>query len=168
MPSNPADFKGLLKAAIRDDNPVMFFSDIGLLYVPGEVPDGDHVVPIAKAATRRAGTDVTLVSYGKMVHNSLKAADSLAPDGISAEVIDLRSLKPWDEEAVLSSVRKTGRLVVVHEASRMCGFGAEVAATVAERAFDALQGTGRPHRRARRPSRRQLGRWSRRSSPSPT
>ena len=139
MPSTPADFKGLLKAAIRDDNPVVFFSDIGLLYVPGEVPDGDHVVPIGKAATRRAGTDVTLVSYGKTVPSCLKAADALASDGISAEVIDLRSLKPWDEEAVLASVRKTGRLVVVHEASRTAGFGAEVAATVAEKAFDALR-----------------------------
>ncbi len=139
MPSTPADTKGLMKAAIRDENPVIFFLDIGLLYVPGEVPEGDVVVPIGKAAVRREGTDITFVSYGKTVHACATAAETLAADGISAEVIDLRSLKPWDEEAVLASVRKTGRLVVVHEASRTAGVGAEIAATVAEKAFDALR-----------------------------
>lgn len=139
MPSTPADTKGLMKAAIRDENPVIFFLDIGLLYVPGEVPEGDVVVPIGKAAVRRPGTDVTLVSYGKTVHGCATAAETLASEGISAEVIDLRSLKPWDEEAVLGSVRKTGRLVVVHEASRTAGVGAEIAATVAEKAFDSLR-----------------------------
>lgn len=139
MPSNPADAKGLLKAAIRDDNPVMFFLDIGLLYVPGEVPAGDVVVPLGKAAVAREGADVSLVSYGKTVHHCLQAAEALTGQGISAEVIDLRSLKPLDEDAILASVRKTGRLVVVHEANKLCGVGAEIAALVAEQAFDALK-----------------------------
>jgi len=140
MPSTAADFKGLLKAAIRDDNPVMFFIDMPLLYAVGEVPAGDHVTPIGEAAIRREGTDVTLVSYAKMVHTSIAAAETLGAAGISAEVLDLRSLKPFDEAAVLASVRKTGRVVVVHEASRTCGVGAEIAATVADKAFDALKG----------------------------
>jgi acetoin:2,6-dichlorophenolindophenol oxidoreductase subunit beta len=140
MPSTAADFKGMLKSAIRDDNPVMFFADIGLLYTPGEVPDGDdHLVPIGKAAVRREGTDVTLVSYAKTVHTCLEAANALQEQGVSAEVIDLRSLKPIDEETVLASVRKTGRAVVVHEASRTAGVGAEIAATIAEKAFGALK-----------------------------
>jgi pyruvate dehydrogenase E1 component beta subunit len=139
MPSNAADFKGMLKAAIRDDNPVMFFADIGLLHTPGEVPEGEHLVPIGKAAVLREGTDVTLVSYAKTVHKCLEAANALQEQGVSAEVIDLRSLKPLDEETVLASVRKTGRAIVVHEASGMCGVGAEVAAFVAEKAFSALK-----------------------------
>ncbi len=139
MPSNAADFKGMLKAAIRDDNPVMFFADIGLLHTPGEVPEGDHVVPIGKAAVLRGGTDVTLVSYAKTVHKCLEAANALQEQGVSAEVIDLRSLKPLDEDTVLASVRKTGRAIVVHEASAMCGVGAEISAIVAEKAFSALK-----------------------------
>jgi pyruvate dehydrogenase E1 component beta subunit len=139
MPSTPADFKGLLKAAVRDENPVLAFIDMPLLHAKGEVPEGDHLVPLGKAAIRRPGTDVTLVSYGKTVHGCAKAAEVLAGDGISAEVIDLRSVKPLDEDAVLESVRKTGRVVIVHEASRTCGVGAEVAATVAEKAFHALR-----------------------------
>ncbi|HJV91318.1 MAG TPA: alpha-ketoacid dehydrogenase subunit beta [Holophagaceae bacterium] len=139
MPSTPADFKGLMKAAIREDNPVLFFTDIGLTYVPGEVPEGEVVVPLGQAAVRREGSDVTLISYGKTVHTCLKAAETLAEQGLSAEVIDLRTLKPLDEATILASVRKTGRLIVVHEASRLCGVGAEIAALVSERAFDALQ-----------------------------
>jgi pyruvate/2-oxoglutarate/acetoin dehydrogenase E1 component len=140
MPSTPADFKGLLKAAIRDDNPVMFFTDLGLLYQEGEVPDdADHVVPLGKAAIRRAGSDVTLVSYAKTVDICLKAAERLNAQHLSAEVIDLRSLKPLDEATVLQSVRKTGRLVIVHEASGLCGIAAELAAIAATRAFDALR-----------------------------
>lgn len=138
MPSNAADFKGLLKSAIRDENPVMFFADIGLLHTPGEVPEGEHVVPIGKAATLREGVDVTLVSYAKTVHTCLAAAETLAAEGISAEVIDLRSLKPLDEATVLASVKKTGRAVVVHEASGICGVAAEIAAIVAEKAFRSL------------------------------
>lgn len=140
MPSTAADFKGLLKSAIRDDNPVMFFADIGLLHQPGEVPEGDHVVPLGKAAVRREGSDVTLVSYGKTVHHCLAAAATLASEyGVSAEVIDLRSLKPLDEDGVLASVTKTGRLVVVHEAAGPCGVGAEISAIVSERAFSSLK-----------------------------
>lgn len=139
MPSNAADFKGLLKSAIRDDNPVMFFTDIGLIYQPGEVPEGEHLVPIGKAAVLREGSDVTLISYAKTVHACSAAAEALAAEGVKAEVIDLRSLKPLDEATILASVRKTGRAVVVHEAAGPCGVGAEVAALIAEKAFDALK-----------------------------
>lgn len=139
MPSNPEDAKGLLKAAIRDDNPVLFFIDIGLLYQPGDVPLDEEVVPLGKAAVAREGSDVTVVSYGKTVHHCRQAAEMLATEGISAEVIDLRSLKPWDAATVLASVEKTGRLVVVHEANRVCGVGAEIAAVVAEEAFACLK-----------------------------
>jgi pyruvate/2-oxoglutarate/acetoin dehydrogenase E1 component len=139
MPSTAADFKGLLKSAIRDENPVLFFADIGLLQAPGEVPEGDHLVPIGKAAVRREGSDVTLISYAKTVHTCLSAAETLASSGVSAEVIDLRSLKPLDEETILASVRKTGRAVVVHEAAAPCGVGAEIAAILAEKAFSSLK-----------------------------
>jgi acetoin:2,6-dichlorophenolindophenol oxidoreductase subunit beta len=140
MPSTAADFKGLLKSAIRDDNPVMFFADIGLIYTPGEVPDsGDHVVPIGKAAVRREGSDVTLISYAKTVHTCVAAAEALAEKGVSTEVIDLRSLKPLDEETILASVRKTGWAIVVHEAAAPCGVGAEVSAILAEKAFGSLK-----------------------------
>lgn len=139
MPSNAADFKGLLKSAIRDDNPVLFFVDMALTPTEGEVPQGEHVVPLGKAAIARAGSDVTIISYAKIVGHCLQAAEQLAADGISAEVIDLRTLKPLDEETILRSARKTGRVLVVHEASRMCGVGAEVAALVAEHAFADLK-----------------------------
>lgn len=140
MPAEPADFKGLLKAAIRDDNPVLFFADLALLHQEGEVPDADDfIVPLGKAALRRPGDDVTLVSYAKTVGVCLEAARKLDGQGISAEVIDLRSLKPLDEDAVLRSVRKTGRLVIVHEASGLCGIAAELAALAATKAFAALR-----------------------------
>lgn len=139
MPSTADDFKGLLKSAIRDDNPVIFFIDLALGEVAGPVPAGDHLVPIGQSVVRRAGCDVTLVSYAKTVGHCLRAAESLAQRGISAEVLDLRSLKPLDEAGLLASVRKTGRLVVVHEASRTCGVGAEIAALVVERAFPLLK-----------------------------
>lgn len=140
MPSEPADFKGLLKSAIRDPNPVLFFADIGLMHQEGEVPDDvDFVVPLGKAAVRREGSDVTLISYAKTVNVCLEAAEQLAAHQISAEVLDLRSLKPLDEYAVLQSVRKTGRLIVVHEASGLCGIAAEIAALVVGNAFDALR-----------------------------
>jgi pyruvate/2-oxoglutarate/acetoin dehydrogenase E1 component len=140
MPSEPADFKGLLKSAIRDDNPVLFFTDLGLLQHEGEVPeDTEYTVPIGKAAVRRTGSDVTLVSYAKTVGTCLKAAEQLQAEQVSAEVIDLRSLKPLDETTVLQSVRKSGRLVIVHEASGLCGIAAELAALAATKAFDALR-----------------------------
>ena len=132
--------KGLLKAAIRDDNPVLFFMDIALTTAPGELADeGEQLVPLGKAAVLREGSDVTLVSYAKTVGACEAAASALVEQGVSAEVIDLRTLKPLDRETVLASVRKTGRLVVVHEASGLCGVGAEIAAMVAEQAFDALK-----------------------------
>jgi len=139
MPSNAADFKGLLKSAIRDDNPVMFFADIGLLHTPGEVPAGEWVVELGKAAVLREGRDVSLISYGKTVNSCAAAAATLAENGVSAEVIDLRTLKPLDEVTVLASVRKTGRAVIVHEAAGPCGVGAELAAILAEKAFGALR-----------------------------
>jgi pyruvate dehydrogenase E1 component beta subunit len=138
MPSNPADGKALLKAAIRDNNPVLFFTDMALGSMSGEVCDEEYLVPIGKAAIARKGTDVTLVSYGKTVKVCLEAAEQLATSGFSAEVIDLRTLKPLDEGTVLRSVHKTGRLIVVHEANRLCGIGAEIAAIVSEKGFDAL------------------------------
>jgi pyruvate/2-oxoglutarate/acetoin dehydrogenase E1 component len=141
MPSNAADFKGLLKAAVRDDNPVMFFTDIALGYTPGQVPESeDHIVPLGQAAVARTGRDVTLISYAKTVYTCLDAAARLGDQGISAEVIDLRTLKPLDEATILASVRKTGRAIVVHEANGLCGVGAEVAAIVSEKAFSALKG----------------------------
>lgn len=139
MPSTPEDFKGLMKAAIRDENPVLFFMDLALGYVPGEVPDGEVLIPLGQAAIRREGTDVSLISYAKTVHTCLAAAETLAEQGVSAEVIDLRTLKPLDEATILASVRKTGRAVVVHEAGRLCGVGAEVAAILSEKAFSALK-----------------------------
>ncbi|CBS90389.1 alpha-ketoacid dehydrogenase subunit beta [Azospirillum lipoferum] len=139
MPSTPADFKGLMKSAIRDDNPVLVFADIALGYSAGDVPEDANAIPLGKAAVRREGRDVTLVSYAKTVGTCMAAADTLAATGIDAEVIDLRSLKPLDEDAILRSVAKTGRLVVVHEASRLCGVGAEIAALVAEKAFASLR-----------------------------
>ena len=139
MPSTPADFKGLLKSAIRDENPVVFFADIGLLFVPGEVPDEEFIVPIGKADVKREGSDITLISYAKTVQKCLEAASALQENGVSAEVIDLRSLKPLDEATILASVQKTGRAIVVHEAAGPCGVGAEVAAIIAEKAFGALK-----------------------------
>ncbi|TDP73176.1 alpha-ketoacid dehydrogenase subunit beta [Roseateles toxinivorans] len=139
MPSSAADFKGLLKSAIRDNNPVLFFMDLALAHTPGPVPEGEHVVPLGQAAVLKAGHDVTLVSYAKTVGSCLQAAEQLAAQGVDAEVIDLRTLKPLDEATILRSVRKTGRLVVVHEAAAPCGVGAEVAAIVSEKAFAALK-----------------------------
>ena len=139
MPASVADFKGLLKAAIRDQNPVLFFIDIGLAYTSGDIPDGEHLVPLGQAVVRRPGEAVTLISYAKTVAVCEQAAQTLAGQGISAEVIDLRTLKPLDEASILASVRKTGRAVIVHEASRSGGIGAEVAATIGEHAYDALK-----------------------------
>jgi acetoin:2,6-dichlorophenolindophenol oxidoreductase subunit beta len=139
MPSTPDDFKGLLKAAIRDENPVLFFTDMVLGFQKGAVPAGDHVVPIGRARIRREGSDVTIISYAKTVHTAVEAADQLLADGIFAEVVDLRSLKPLDESGILESVRKTGRAIIVHEANRLCGVGAEVAAILGEHAFSDLR-----------------------------
>ncbi|MBI2466352.1 MAG: alpha-ketoacid dehydrogenase subunit beta [Candidatus Rokubacteria bacterium] len=137
-PSTPADAKGLLLAAIRNPNPVIFLEHKMLYFVKGDVPDGEGLDKIGVAARRREGTDVTLVSYSLMTHRCLEAADLLGQRGISCEVLDLRTIRPWDRETVLASVRKTHRLVVVHEAVKSFGVGAEVGATVMEEAFDEL------------------------------
>jgi pyruvate dehydrogenase E1 component beta subunit len=131
-PSTPADAKGLLKSAIRDDDPVLFIEHKGLYGRKGEGASPDHTVPLGVAVVRRAGTDVTVVAWSNMVHTVLEAADRLAGSGVSTEVIDLRTLSPLDMSCVLDSCRHTGRLLVVHEACRTGGLGAEVAAQVAE------------------------------------
>jgi pyruvate/2-oxoglutarate/acetoin dehydrogenase E1 component len=140
IPSTPADAKGLLAAAIRDPDPVVVLEP-KLIYRTerGEVPPGEHVVPLGKARLAREGDDVTLVAYGAMVPLCLRAAESLAGEA-SAEVLDLRTLKPLDEEALLSSAAKTGRVVIVQEAPRTAGFGAELAAVLAEKAILDLLG----------------------------
>lgn len=138
-PATPADNKGLLKAAIRCDDPVVYLEHKHLWPLEGDVPDGDHLVEIGKARVVRAGQDITIVSWSAAVHTCLAAAETLAKERIDAEVIDLRSLWPWDKMTVLESVAKTGRLLVVHEAVQVGGFGAEIAATVAERAHFALK-----------------------------
>ena len=137
-PSTPADAKGLLLAAIRNPNPVIFLEHKMLYFVKGDVPDGEGLERIGVAARRREGTDVTLCSYSLMTHRCLEAADLLGQRGVSCEVIDLRTIRPWDKAALLDSVRKTHRLAVVHEAVRSFGAGAEIAATVMDEAFDEL------------------------------
>jgi pyruvate/2-oxoglutarate/acetoin dehydrogenase E1 component len=138
-PSTPADNKGLMKSAIRCDDPVIYMEHKNLWGLEGEVPEGEHVVPFGEARIARKGDDVTIVSWSAQVIGCLKAADALAAKGIEAEVIDLRTLWPWDKARVLGSVERTGRLLVVHESVAVAGFGAEIAATVAERLHKALQ-----------------------------
>ena len=139
-PSSPAEGKGLLKTCIRNDNPVMFFEHKTLLNVEGEVPDEEYLIPLGKARIARVGKDVTIVVYGSMVGRAEIAAKTLEEEGIDCEIIDLRTLSPWDKETVLASVKKTGRAVVAHEAVKQGGFGAELSATISEEAFDALRG----------------------------
>ena len=138
MPSTPADAKGLMAAAIRDDNPVMYIEHKQLLAMSGEVPEGEYVIPLGKADIKRAGSDVTIVAWSWMVHKALAAAEQLAKEGISAEVVDLRTLVPLDKECILQSVAKTNRLVVVNEAVRTSSFAGEIAAIVVEEGFDLL------------------------------
>ncbi len=137
-PYTPADAKGLLKAAIRDDNPVAFLEHKSLYFTKGVVPESEDVVPLGKARVVRPGRDVTLISYSKAVELAVGAAEILAAEGVQAEVIDLRTLKPFDLDTILASVTKTNRAVVVHEAHRTCGFGAELAASIQEAVFDDL------------------------------
>ncbi len=140
-PAFAEDAKGLLIAAIRDPNPVMYFEHKHLYrYRREEVPDGEFVTPIGRARIVREGTAVSLFSYGWMLHKCLQAAEQVAPEGIATEVVDLRSLLPLDRDAILSSARKTSKALIVHEATRTGGVGAEVAALIAEEAFDALDG----------------------------
>ncbi|MFQ5858082.1 MAG: alpha-ketoacid dehydrogenase subunit beta [Anaerolineae bacterium] len=138
-PSTPCDAKGLLKAAIRDDNPVIYFENKYLYrHVEGEVPEDDYVIPIGVADVKREGEDLTVVTYGAMVQESLAAAEALAKEGVDVEVVDVRTLKPLDKETVLNSARKTGKVAVVHEAYRSYGAGGELAALIAEEAFEWL------------------------------
>ena len=138
VPATPADAKGLLKAAIRDDNPVVFIESEVMYALRGEVPAGEHVVPLGVADVKRPGRDVTLVTWGRMVHTTLEAATALATEGIEAEVVDLRTLRPLDAAAVLGSVRRTHRCLVVQEGWPFAGVAAEVVALVAREAFDDL------------------------------
>jgi 2-oxoisovalerate dehydrogenase E1 component beta subunit len=140
-PSTPYDAKGLLKAAIRDNNPVLFFEHKYLYRrIKEELPVGDYTVPIGKAIVRRAGQHLTIISYAAMMHTSLEAADALSKEGIEAEVIDLRTLLPLDEQTILQSVKKTNRCLVVHEDTKTGGIAGEIAAILCEKAFGDLDG----------------------------
>jgi len=140
-PATPYDAKGLLKSAIRDNNPVVFLEHKKTYrLVRGEIPDGEYTIPIGKADIKRAGSHVTVVTYGLMLHYCLEAAGILAQEGIEVEVVDLRTLKPLDRETILESVKKTSKLLIVHEDNLTGGVGAEVAALVASEAFEHLDG----------------------------
>jgi acetoin:2,6-dichlorophenolindophenol oxidoreductase subunit beta len=138
-PSNPADAKGLLLSALFDPNPVIVVEEMGLYWMQGEVPEGDFRIPLGQAQVIRPGQDCTVVTYGSAVYTALETAKTLADEGISIEVLDLRSLVPLDTARLLESVRKTGRLLVLHDATKFGGYGAEIAALVAEEAFDCLK-----------------------------
>ncbi len=137
-PSTPADAKGLLSTAVRDDDPVIFLENLALYNTKGEVPDGDHTVPIGRAAVSKQGHDLTIVAYSRAAVVALDVARRLAEEGISAEVVDLRSLRPLDRETICASARKTGRAVVLEDDWLSYGVGAEIAATIQEGAFDHL------------------------------
>jgi pyruvate dehydrogenase E1 component beta subunit len=137
-PGTPADAKGLLKAAIRDDDPVVFMEGELLYNVRGEVPEGEHIVPLGLADLKREGSDVSIITHGKMVHLALQAAKRLEKDGIEADVLDLRSLRPLDVESILATVRKTNRAIYLEEGWPYAGIGAQIAATIQEEAFDDL------------------------------
>jgi len=141
IPSTPYDARGLLRTSIRDDDPVLFFEHKKMYRsVRGEVPDSDYTVPIGKAAVTREGSDVSIIAYGLMASYALEAAELLASEGVSAEVVDVRTLRPLDGETLLASVRKTGKAVIVYEDNRFGGYGAEIAAILAEEAFESLDG----------------------------
>jgi pyruvate/2-oxoglutarate/acetoin dehydrogenase E1 component len=138
-PSTAYDAKGLLKAAIRDDDPVLYFEHKYLYRrIKDEVPDGDYVVPLGKAAIRRSGTDLSIITFGAMVHTALDAATQLSDEGVEAEILDLRSLAPLDRDAVLATVARTSRVLLLHEARRTGGIGGELAAIISEDAFEYL------------------------------
>jgi len=137
-PSNPYDAKGLLKAAIRDDDPVVFMESEVMYGDKGEVPEGEYIIEIGKADVKRPGRDVTIVSFNKMMKVALGAAEELAKEGIEAEVIDLRTIRPMDTETVLASVRKTGRCITIEEGWPQSGVGSEISAQIMENAFDWL------------------------------
>ncbi len=137
-PATPADAKGLLKSAIRDDNPVILFEGERLYALKGEVPEGEHLVPLGKAEVKREGRDVSLITWSRMVYFVEQAAAELEKEGIDAEILDLRSLRPLDEEAVLATVKKTNRAVIVEEGWPMAGYGAHVVDVIQSKAFDDL------------------------------
>jgi len=138
IPSNPYDAKGLLKTSIRDNNPVVYLWHKALMGMKGEVPEGEYTLPLGKAEVKREGRDVTVVAFSNMVNLSLKVAEQLAPEGIDVEVLDPRTLEPFDLEAVLQSLEKTNRLVVVDEDTERCSFAAELATQVMEHGFSLL------------------------------
>ncbi len=140
MPSTPYDAKGLLKTAIQDPDPVIFIENKELYHLKGPVPEEEYFIPIGKADIKRTGEDLTLIAYSSTVPLALSAAEQLTHDGISCEVIDLRSLSPFDEATLLQSVKKTGRAIVVHQATRRAGYGAEIGMYLMEHAFDWLDG----------------------------
>ncbi len=138
VPSNPHDAKGLLKTAIRDEDPVMFFEHKMLLSTKGPVPNGDYTIPFGQAEVKRSGENVTIIATALMVHKALEAAKKLDTEGIKAEVVDPKTLVPLDKKAILESVKKTGKVVIVDEDYERCGFAAEMAAIIADEAFDYL------------------------------
>ena len=138
MPSTPMDAKGLLKSAVRDNNPVIFIEHKGLYQTRGDIPEEEYTIPIGKADIKRTGSDLTIISYSKTVLTALEAAAQLEDEGISAEVIDLRTLVPLDFDTISESVQKTGRVLITHEACTQGGFGAEIAARIGEELFDYL------------------------------
>ena len=138
LPATPYDAKGLLKSAIREDNPVIFIEHKGLYASKGPVPEEEYLLPLAKADIKREGKDITVVALSRSVLFAMEAAQQLSREGIDIEIIDPMTIKPLDKECIIKSVKKTGRLLIVHEACRMYGFGAEVAAMIAEEAFDYL------------------------------
>jgi acetoin:2,6-dichlorophenolindophenol oxidoreductase subunit beta len=137
IPSTPADAKGLMTAAMRDPDPVVMIEPCVLYQLKGEVPEGDHLVPLGKSDVKREGSDVTIVTYGRQVHDAIAAAESVSGEA-SVEVIDLRWLQPWDTEAVIASARKTKRVVVAHQAVQRAGFGGEIAAVLQQELFGVL------------------------------
>ncbi|MBI4562927.1 MAG: alpha-ketoacid dehydrogenase subunit beta [Candidatus Rokubacteria bacterium] len=139
MPSTPRDAKGLFKAAIREDDPVVVFAPAALLAMKGPVPEEEYVIPLGQAEVKREGNDLTIIAVGPLVPEALKCAETLAGEGISAEVVDPRSLLPLDRDAVLASARKTGRVVLFDDSNRTCGYAAELAAIIAEEAWDSLR-----------------------------
>ena len=138
-PAFPADAKGLMTASIRDNNPVVFYEHKGLYRkIKEEVPEGEYIIPLGKAKVVREGKNATIVAYGSAVHFALSAAEELSKEGVSVEVVDIRTLVPFDQETVLESARKTNRVLIAHEASLTAGFGGEIAARIAEHAFEYL------------------------------
>jgi len=138
MPSNAYDAKGLLKSSIREDNPVIFIEHKKLYGESCEVPEEEYLIPLGKADVKRQGKDISVITYSRCVNQALAVAAELEKDGIDLEIVDIMTLSPLDEDAILSSVKKTGKAIVLYEACRFVGYGAEIAATIAEKSFDYL------------------------------